>query len=105
MSAATVSAPRLIEYAQAEPYFRLLLETAPDAMVVSRRDGQILLVNTQTERLFGYRREELLGQAIEMLMPKRYRRRHTRHRTDYFLHPAVRPMGTNLGDCPLVRGK
>jgi PAS domain S-box-containing protein len=97
MSATTpVSASRFIEYAQVEPYFCLLLEAAPDAMVVSRRDGKILLVNTHTERLLGYRREEVLGQTIEMLMPKRYRRRHTRHRADYFLHPAVRPMGTNL---------
>jgi PAS domain S-box-containing protein len=92
-----VSASRFIEYAQVEPYFCLLLEAAPDATVVSRRDGKILMVNTQAERLFGYRREELLGQAIEMLMPKRHRRRHTRHRAVYFLHPAVRPMDGSVG--------
>jgi PAS domain S-box-containing protein len=84
------------EYALAEHYFRLLLETAPDAIVVTRHEGEIVLVNAQTERLFGYSREEVLGQTIEMLMPRRYRRRHTRHRADYSLHPAVRPMGTDL---------
>jgi PAS domain S-box-containing protein len=82
-----------VEYAQVEQYFRLLLETAPDAMVVIKHDGKIVLVNSQTERLFGYHREQLLGNSIEMLMPKRYRRRHTSHRAGYFLHPAVRPMG------------
>ena len=65
-------------------------------MVITRHEGKIALVNTQTERLFGYRREELLGQAIEMLMPKRYRRRHVGHRADYFLHPGLRPMGKGL---------
>jgi len=76
-----------------EQYFHLLLETAPDAMVVIKHDGKIVLVNSQTERLFGYHREELVGNTIEMLMPKRYRRRHTSHWAGYFLHPAVRPMG------------
>ena len=82
-----------VEYTQVEQYFRLLLETVPDAMVVIKHDGKIVLVNSQTERLFGYHREELLGNTIEMLMPKRYRRRHASHRAGYFLHPAVRPMG------------
>jgi PAS domain S-box-containing protein len=65
-------------------------------MVVTERTGKIVLVNAQTEWLFGYGREELLGKTIEMLMPKRYRRRHISHRADYFLHPAVRPMGQSL---------
>ena len=69
-----------VEYAQAEQYFRLLLEAAPEAMVVTQRDGRIVLVNTQTERLFGYPREELLGQNMEMLLPQRFRHRHVKKR-------------------------
>ncbi len=90
------STSNLIEYAQAEQYFRLFMETAPDALVVTRSEGKIALVNSQTEELFGYSREELLGQTIEMLMPERMRRRHTKRRTEYFLHPARRPMGKSL---------
>jgi len=86
----------LIEYAQAEQYFRLFMETAPDALVVTRGKGKIALVNTQTEELFGYPREELLGQDVEMLMPQRMRHRHSKSRADYFRHPVRRPMGKNL---------
>ena len=79
-----------------EERFRLLLEAAPDAIVVTKQDGRIVLVNTQTERLFGYAREELLGQKVELLMPQRVRRRHTKVRAAYLRHPSVRPMGTGL---------
>ena len=72
------------------------METAPDALIVTRRQGKIALVNTQTEELFGYKREELLGHTIEMLMPERLRRRHSKHRTAYYLHPGRRPMGRHL---------
>ena len=53
----------------AEERFRLLLEDAPEAIVVTKRDGRIVGVNTQTERLFGYPREELLGQNVGVLLP------------------------------------
>ena len=79
-----------------EERFRLLLEAAPDAIVVTKQDGRIVLVNTQTERLFGYAREELLGQKVEVLLPQRVRRRHTKDRAAYLRHPGVRPMGTGL---------
>jgi PAS domain S-box-containing protein len=54
------------------------------------------LVNAQTEKLFGYGREELLGQKLEILMPERFRSRHTKHRTDYFAQSKLRPMGVGL---------
>src|SRR5579863_4858623 len=81
----------------AEGRFRALLEAAPDAMVVADKAGRMVLVNTQTERLFGYRRDELLGREIEMLVPGRLRGRHPGHRSDFFSEPRVRPMGELYG--------
>jgi PAS domain S-box-containing protein len=79
-----------------EHKFRMLLEAAPDAMVVVDPLGRITLVNSQTERLFGYDRAELLGAQVEMLIPQRLRDRHPAHRTGYFADPRVRSMGSNL---------
>ncbi len=81
---------------QEEARFRELLEAAPDAMVIVDRTGQIRLVNSQTEKLFGYTRAELLGQNIEILMPARFRRMHEGHRNTFFLDPSVRSMGAGL---------
>src|SRR2546423_630695 len=81
---------------KAEQKFRELLESAPDAIVIMDRNGQILLVNSQTERLFGYSRAELLTQRIEMLLPPRYRDKHPGHRDRFFANARVRPMGVGL---------
>src|ERR1700691_820289 len=73
-----------------------LLELAPDAIVGIGGNGLIVLVNAQVEALFGYAREELLGQPVEMLVPERFRDAHRSHRAGYFADPRTRSMGAGL---------
>jgi len=81
---------------KAEQRFRTLIESAPDAMVLANQDGIILLVNNQTESLFGYERDEILGQSVEIFVPSRYRNAHPGHRANFFAEPRVRPMGAGV---------
>lgn len=81
---------------EVERLFRGLLESAPDAIVIVGPDGRIRLVNRQTEQLFGYKRDELIGQEIEILVPERSRPDHTRRRNGFLADPRVRPMGVGL---------
>jgi PAS domain S-box-containing protein len=73
--------------------FRLAMEAAPTGMILVDGLGQIVLVNAQVERIFGYSREEVMGQPIEMLMPERFRARHPGFRGAFFGEPKSRPMG------------
>src|ERR671932_2005123 len=79
-----------------EARFRGLLEAAPDSVVIVDQGGAIQMVNRQTEVLFGYPRDELLGQPVEVLMPERFRARHRGHRGTYSNDPHTRPMGVGL---------
>jgi PAS domain S-box-containing protein len=76
--------------------FLRILDTAPDAMVVVGKDGIIVFVNVQTESIFGYRRADLLGKPLDMLIPDRFRAAHGMHITRYFAHPGIRAMGSGL---------
>lgn len=76
--------------------YRELLEAAPDAIFEVDRQGRIVLVNYQAEKLFGYGRSELLGKPVEMLIPPRFQGVHPRRREEYHAHPVTRPMGSGL---------
>lgn len=76
--------------------FRSLLEAAPDAIVAATDEGKIVVVNAQTEKIFGYSRGELLGEQIELLVPERFRRAHPEHRKSFSKERQPRPMGTGL---------
>ena len=93
----TISAIRdVTDRRRADERFRALLESAPDAMVIVNDRGEIVLVNAQTERLFGYQRDELLGRTVEMLVPERLRSIHVAHRDNFFDAARARPMGAGL---------
>jgi PAS domain S-box-containing protein len=76
--------------------FRQLLEAAPDAIVVVDSTGLIVLANSMTEKNFGYRQDELVGQPIEILVPERFQHMHVSHRDGFFTKPSTRPMGSGI---------
>lgn len=81
---------------ESEGKFRALLDSAPDSMVIVGRDGKILMVNIQTEKLFGWTKDEMLGKEVELLIPNRFHQIHPQHRTNFFADPKVRGMGVGL---------
>jgi PAS domain S-box-containing protein len=79
-----------------ENEFRQVVESAPDAMVIVDDRGQMVMINAQTEKLFQYERQELLGQPVEVLMPERFRDQHRGYVFDYFANARARPMGLGM---------
>jgi len=93
----------ITERKRAEELFRAALESAPDAVVIVDLVGEIILVNSVAESMFGYSRTELLGQPVELLVPPAFRRHHIENRGNYSAGPSVRPMGPSR--CVLARRK
>jgi len=83
----------ITERKKAEERFRLVVESAPNAMVLINQSGAITLINRQVETLFGYSRDELIGAKIEMLIPERFKKQHPQQRGFFFEHPKARAMG------------
>src|SRR5881296_3314378 len=83
----------ITERKQAEEKFRLTVEASPSGIVLVDREGKIILVNTQTEKMFGYSRAEMIGQPVEMIVPKRFRSVHPAHRATFLAAPKARAMG------------
>jgi PAS domain S-box-containing protein len=77
----------------AEGMFRLAVEACPSGMLIVDDDGKIVMVNSEIERQFGYRRKELIGQPVELLVPMRLRNKHVRHREDSIPHSETRSLG------------
>ena len=86
----------LLRAREAEWQFHGFVESAPDAVIIVDRSDAIVRVNGQAERIFGYRREELVGKEVELLLPERLRNRHRGHRADFEDRPGTRPMGSGL---------
>jgi PAS domain S-box-containing protein len=91
-----VSGIDVTEQRRAQIKFRGLLEAAPDAVVVVNQSGKIVLINAQVEKVFGYFREELLGEGIGKLLPERARGKDAAQRRDFVFEPHVRPMGAGM---------
>ena len=85
-----------LQVEESEAYFRVLIEAAPDAMIIVDDAGEIAIVNGQAEKMFGYGREEMLGNKIEMLLPDRIRQEHVGHRENFVANPDLRPMGIGM---------
>ena len=81
---------------ESDVFFRNLLESAPDAMIIVDETGEIALVNGQALRMFGYKRDEMIGESVDVLLPKKLRHEHVSHRESYSESPILRPMGQDI---------
>lgn len=86
----------LTDLKQTEEKFRAFVESGPDAMIIHDAQGKMVVMSAQAERMFGYSKEELVGQPVEILMPERFREKHFKQRSVYMEKPVSRPMGTGL---------
>jgi PAS domain S-box-containing protein len=92
----SVPTPSVSQPSEPQAIFEKLFEASPDAIVVTNDKGEITSINSQVEQLFGYSRQELIGQSVEILVPERFRHAHPHHREVYSSHASVRPMGVGL---------
>lgn len=93
----------ITENVKASEQFKLLVESAPNAMVLVNEKGEIALVNKQTEILFGYTKQELLNKKIEVLVPERLKKQHPGLRNTFHSHPEARPMGAGRDLCAVTK--
>jgi len=96
-------AAEISQHKRAAERFRLAVESAPNAMVMIDRQGKIAMVNSHAMKMFGYVREELLGRAVEVLVPERFRGGHPEHRMEFSSSPRARPMGAGRDSMPYGR--
>ncbi|MFN8448958.1 MAG: PAS domain S-box protein [Anaerolineae bacterium] len=96
LSLAAVLVTDLTMHQMDEGHYRGLIEFMPDAMVIVDGQGNIVLVNAQTQSLFGYAEQEMIGKHIDILIPERFRQAHRHHHREYFADPRVRPMGIGM---------
>jgi len=94
---------RTAELSKSEEQFHKLMESAPDAVLVTKPSGEIVLINKRAEDLFGYHRDELIGQSIELLLPNELRERHKQHVNGYIKDPTVRSIGQNISLVALAK--
>jgi protein-histidine pros-kinase len=86
----------IAQHQKSEEFQRRLFELSPNAIIVVDPEGRIVRMNEQTETFFGYGREELIGNPVEILLPESFRKRHVEQRMRFMAEPSVRPMGTGL---------
>ncbi len=95
-AAPTDADARSASIAVPDSFYRYLVDAAPDAMLVVDGRGRIVIANAEAERMFGYNRGEMLGQRVEIMLPKRFRTRHITHRGNYMDGPKLRAMGSGM---------
>jgi PAS domain S-box-containing protein len=84
------------EFEKARVKYEKLLDSTPDAMLFVNTQNKVVLVNAQFENIFGYRQDEIVGKKLDILVPERYKKNHSKMVQRFFASPNVRPMGSHL---------